>query len=138
MFRIQRSWCSGGNRLRTALLGNSRLMWTPKDHWFSSWLSMWKCFITLCLNATRRNKRQDDKGDDLVTTCLHLLLVLYGLMRAPPFLKTSANTSQIVSSELSDNFKLYLRVAFIYGAFEWCCVYRVYKKRPPLFVFTTS
>ncbi len=73
---------------------------------------MWKCYIiTLCLNVTLRNKRQDDVDDNLyleqqlVYTCI-APFGLVGPKRALPFLKTSANTLQLVNSELSDKFDL--------------------------------
>ncbi len=46
---------SCGNRMRTALLGNSDT--EGKDHLVSSGPSLWKCYImTLCLNASRRTR----------------------------------------------------------------------------------
>ncbi len=42
------------------------VIWMLKDLLLSSWLFMWKFYsITLCLNATPRNKKQDDEGDNL-------------------------------------------------------------------------
>ncbi len=75
--------------------------------------------ITLC--STPRGGTRDEATEVIsrLTTCLHLFLVLYGPIQAPPFLKMSANTSQLVNSELSDEFDLGRREYDQRGAFMW-------------------
>ncbi len=57
----EKAWRSSGILTRIALLGNSSM--DAKDLLFF-WFSMWKWyFMTLWLNATRIDKRWDNRGD---------------------------------------------------------------------------
>ncbi len=74
---------SSGNHKKTVL---EMFVWTPKDLWFSSWLSMWKCYIiTLCLN-TMRTKAS--------------LFILITNLSTLTFVPVRANTDSIISCEL--------------------------------------
>ncbi len=60
--KLANSWNRAQERLGVSVVTTRR---HSSYRLFSSWLSMWKCYsITLCLNATWRNKRRN-RGDDL-------------------------------------------------------------------------
>ncbi len=73
-----------------------------------------------------------------------ILLVLYGPTQAPPFLKTSANTSQLVNSELSDKFDLRYHYYDQRGVFIWSPLANMVNRTPfegtiiPYFPTTTQ
>ncbi len=100
---IGRAWHSSGNRMRPALLGNSNI--DAKRSLFlllAFYVEMFHYYFELKCQAEEQETRQGRWWFILfrLTTCLHLLLVLYGPIQAPPFPKTSANTTQFVNSNI--------------------------------------
>ncbi len=97
----EKSWRSSGNHIRTALLGHSSIdAKRSLDLLLTFYVEVLHYYSVLKHHKEKQGMRRRSWWIlSRVTTCLHLLLVLFGSVRAPQFLKTSANTSQLMNFE---------------------------------------